>query len=104
MSTALEIPLSGQAQTFSITLAGTEYQLTFLWRDAAGGGWVLDLADAAGNQLLSGIPLITGVDLLAQYSYLNIPGQLWVMSDGDPAAVPTYSNLGSTSHLYFVTT
>jgi hypothetical protein len=53
--------------------------------------------------LVSGIPLVTGVDLLAPYAYLGFGGELLVATDGNTAAVPTYANLGTGSHLYFVT-
>ncbi|MBV8159141.1 MAG: hypothetical protein JO278_15885 [Dyella sp.] len=72
-----------------------------LWRDAAYGGWFLDIADAAGNALVSGIPLVTGVDLLAQYSYLAFGFELWVQTDAADAP-PTFTNLGTDSHLYCV--
>lgn len=98
-----EIPLSNASQTFQITLGGVQYQMTLIWRAAPQGGWVLDIADVQGNGIVSGIPLITGADLLEQYAYLGIGGELWVQTDGDAAAVPTYDNIGSTSHLYFVT-
>lgn len=183
---AYEIPLTPQAQTFSILLNGTSYTLTLMWRavnttvtttittpifsndvivdggsginvvesgsgtpvDVSGGsgfvitvtgsgdptvvnagssvtvgetqqsttsvetltetvllgGWVLDIADSANNPLVQGIPLVTGCDLLQQFGHLGIGGALWVLTDGDPMAVPTYHNLGSLSHLYFVTT
>jgi hypothetical protein len=98
-----EIPLSGESQDFQITLGGVQYQMTLMWRAAPQGGWVLDIADSAGNEIVSGIPLVTGCDLLGQYAYLNFGGELWVQTDADAAAVPTYDNLGTTSHLYFVT-
>jgi len=97
-----EIPLTPEAQTFKITLGATQYQMTLQYRNAPGGGWMLDIADVAGNRILSGVPLVTGADLLAQYDYLNFGGELWVQTDLDPAAVPTYENLGTTSHLYFI--
>lgn len=97
-----EIPLTPNAQHFLVSLAGTQYEFTLQWRDAAQGGWILDIADSAGNPIVSGVPLITGANLLEQYAYLGIGGELWVQSDVDAGAVPTYQNLGSTSHLYFV--
>lgn len=99
-----EIPLSAKPETFTIALAGKSYRLTVIWRDAVDGGWVLDIADANGNRLVGGIPLVTGCDLLAQYSHLGFGGALVVQTDHDPDAVPTFANLGSTSHLYFVVT
>lgn len=103
--TAYEIPLAPQAQTFSILLNGANYALTLMWRSVdALGGWVLDIADAYNNPLVQGIPLVTGCDLLGQYQYLGFGGGLWVLTDGDSTAIPTYSNIGSLSHLYFVVT
>lgn len=101
--TTYEIPLNAASQTFQIQLAGVTYALTLIWREAPGGGWILDIADGSGNRILSGVPLVTGADLLAQYAYLGIGGELWVQTDSDAAAVPTFGNLGTDSHLYFVT-
>ena len=96
-----EIPLTAQPQSFNVTLVGIEYQFSLSWRDAA-GGWFLDIADQAGNALLSGIPLVTGVNLLAQYGYMGFGFELWVQTDAADAP-PTYTNLGTESHLYCVT-
>ena len=110
-----EIPLTGAPQRFSSPLPiegsanlATAYTLTFQYRDAdlaiAGGcGWTLDLADQGGTPIVCGIPLVTGVDLLAQYDYLNIGGHLVVSSAGNPPATPTFDTLGSGGHLYWVT-
>lgn len=98
-----EIPLSARPQTFGIALAGRNYTLTVQWRDVAEAGWVLDIADTDGAPLLRGIPLVTGADLLAQYEHMGFGGELIVQSDFDVDAIPTWENLGETSHLYFVT-
>lgn len=103
MPTIAEIPLSPQAQTFGITLAGRPLAMTLKFMEAGGAGWILDIADSRGNPLVGGIPLVTGHDLLEQYAYLGLGGQLFVSTNGDPDAVPTYANLGVASHLYFVT-
>ena len=63
--------------------------------------WVLDVADIQKNPIVSGIPLVTGADLLGQFAYLNFGGKLIVVSDGDPFAVPTFDNLGTSGHLLF---
>lgn len=97
-----EVPLNPQAETFTIALGGASYRLTLIYRDAVEGSWVLDIADADGNMMVGGIPLVTGVDLLAQYGHLGFTGSLVVQTDHDPDAVPTFANLGSTGHLYFV--
>lgn len=97
-----EIPLTAGAQKFTITLASVEYQARLDWCAADQGGWLLSLADATGAPLAAGIPLVTGADLLGQYAYLGIGGALYVTTDGDPDAAPTYANLGGLARLYWV--
>lgn len=98
-----EVPLTPKPQRFFIALAGVNYQLTVQWRAADEAGWTLDIADAQSVPIVEGIPLVTGADLLGQYGYLGFGGQLRVQTDTDPDAVPTFTNLGGASHLYFVT-
>ena len=98
-----EIPLTPEPQVFSISLGESEYQLTVLYRDIDQGGWFLDIANSSGVNMICGIPLVTGCDLLAQYAYLNFGGKLEVQTDNDPDKIPTFDNLGLGSHLYFVT-
>lgn len=95
-----EIPLTAQPQSFNITLVGVEYQFELAWRDSA-SSWFLDIADVSGNPLLSGVPLVTGVNLLAQYAYMAFGFELWVQTDAADAP-PTFTNLGTESHLYCV--
>lgn len=102
MANVTEIPLTPVAQTFNITLNGVDYVLTVHWC-AQNDSWILDIADENSIAILSGIPLITGCDLLAQYAYLGFGGQLRVQTDNDTDAIPTIDNLGKQSHLYFVT-
>lgn len=102
MTTAYEVPLSSKAQEFVISLNGTSYKLTFTWNRAL-SNWVMNMAKEDGTPVLCGVPMVTGTDLLAQYQYLGIGGALVVQTDYDPAATPTYENLGTDSHLYFVT-
>lgn len=103
MPTLYEIPLSAAAQTFSVSLAGVTYNMLLTYREAGGAGWCLDLSDASDNPLICGLPLVTGTDLLGQFGYLGIGGSLVVYSDGDMTAIPTFYNLGDTSHLVFIT-
>jgi hypothetical protein len=101
MSTRYEVPLTAEPQKFSIALAGVNYQMILKWNVSA-NCWILDIYTEAGISMLTGIPLITGTDLLAQYRYLNFGGSLICESAFDINAVPTFENLGSTSHVYFV--
>lgn len=99
---AFEIPLDPTPQTLSIVLGSTPYNLTVRWCVPA-AAWIVDIADSTGTPIVSGIPLVTGADLLEQYAYLGFGGQLIAQTDHDLSAPPTFDNLGSTGHLFFVT-
>ena len=103
MPTIVEILAQpSQAQRFSVTLAGTAYNMRLTYDIAQDGCWILDIGDANGALLVAGIPLVTGVDLLAQYAYLGFGGALIVTTDRGAGEVPTFDGLGATSHLYFI--
>ena len=97
------IPLIAAPQTFTITLVGVTYTMSLAYQNVDQGGWTLSIADANGNPIITGIPLVTGADLLAQYAYLGIGGSLYVQTSSDPDAVPTFAGLGTSSLLLFVT-
>lgn len=98
---AFEIPLIPSPQKLSISLGGNIYLLSVAWNVAA-QVWVVDFDDVDGNEVLSGVPLVVGADLLEQYEYLGFGGALYAVSEtnDDP---PTYTSLGVTGHLLFVT-
>jgi hypothetical protein len=98
-----EIPTSPEAQIFTINLAGVSYQMSLVWNTQT-NTWTLNIADSAGNAILNGIPLVANVDLLTPYAYLNFGGQLIAQTDNEINTPPTYDNLGSLGHLFFVTT
>lgn len=97
-----EIPLTPQPQTFRIVLAGVTYQVRLVW-NLVSLSWVLDLSDSSGAPLVLGIPLVTGADLLAPYTYLNLGGQMTCETDGDLLQPPSRDNLGTSGKLYFTT-
>jgi len=100
--TAYLIPLSGEPETFCVTLAGVEYQFTLRWCDAAQGGWLLDIAlPDDGGDVLSGLALITGADLLEPHGHLGLGGKLVVWSETSDLA-PDQETLGTDVQLYFI--
>jgi hypothetical protein len=101
MSQSYFIPLISQAQKLNIELGGVYYNLRLRYCFTPMGGWVMDIYDNQNVQLICGIPLVTGCDLLEQYAYVGIAGSLYVATDGNPPVVPTHDNLGDTSHLYW---
>lgn len=103
MSTPHLIPLIASPQTLSIAMGGVTYSLNVYWCRPA-GLWMLDVSDVNNNPIIQGIPLVTGADLLAQYKYAGIGGQLIAQTDNNALLPPDFTSLGSTANLYFVTT
>lgn len=102
-TTVYEVPLSSVPQTQTISLGGTFYQLTTRWNITA-QCWMMDIADSTGNPILTGIPLVTGADLLEQYGYLDLMGggSLVVQSGSDPDTIPGPTSLGVDGHLFYL--
>ena len=100
--TVYTVPLNGAPQQFTIALGTTTYTLLMKWNNAQ-QGWFLDIGDVNNNSIVTGIPLVTGVDLLAKYAYLNFEGSLYVQTQSNVDAIPTFTNLGTDSNLFFVT-
>lgn len=102
-NTQYEIPLSSANQILSITLNGVIYFIRFLYNQTLdeNASWLIDFYDSNQNAIVQGIPLVTGEDLLVQYKYLNIKVALYCFTDGNPYAIPTFQNLGTTAHVYY---
>jgi hypothetical protein len=100
--TIYEIPLTAEPQNFQITFVDASYNITMRWNPIA-VCWVLDIADENQVPVLQGLAVVTGIDLFAPYQYLGFGGALVAQSDTNPDLVPTFENIGTTSHIYFVT-
>jgi hypothetical protein len=96
-----KVPLLPQPQRFSVFLSSVEYIMVVKWNTVS-ACWIMDLLDVNDAPVLTGIPLVTGADLLAQFEYLEIGGQMIVQTDNLPYAVPTFENLGTTGNLYYL--
>lgn len=98
-----EIPLTPEAQEFTITLAGINYRIKLQW-NSVNNTWVLDLINAVTSTvILTGIPLVANTNLFRQYGYLNLGGSLVAQTDNNVNIPPTYDNLGDTGKVYFIT-
>ena len=102
MQNTYEIPLIASPQTFSITLSNVDYNILIVWNTVA-LAWVINFYDVNQVPILTGIPLVTGVDLLLPYPDLAFGGKLFAQTDHDLTSPPTFENLGITGHLYWVT-
>ncbi len=103
--TPFEIPLQPTSQKLIVFLGDVQYQLTLTWCDPA-GCWYLDVRDASGTvDVITGIAVVTGADLLEQFGHLTIGADAGMVAetDHDTDAIPTYANLGVAGHLFYVT-
>ena len=99
----IELPVASDIadQSFSVQLDGAVYQVRLRYNTRA-GHWALDLADAVGTPLLSGMAIRLGVDLLAQFSDDRFPpGKLFAMNWVNAYAEPDRDNFGTDVALIY---
>lgn len=100
MMATYEIPLDPGAQSFSVNLGGVQYKFRLIYRNAVGGGWFLDMEKADGTDGILGIPLLVGIDLLAQHAHKGF-GHLMATMESGKSGHPTYEDMGSALHLFW---
>lgn len=96
----MEIPLSSGAQSFTVTLGDNRFKLRFIYLNAVGGGWFMDVESLNKGRAVYGVPLVCGVDLFSQYQHLGF-GHFYAVYDGDKNAEPSYSDMGKALRLYW---
>ena len=92
----MTVPLAGYPEAFWVELSGVSYYLVIKY-DEVSGVWVMDINDN-GQRVLHGIQLVQGVDLLSPFPEMQFGGQLRMLGDE-----PTFSNLGTTALLSWMT-
>jgi hypothetical protein len=97
-----ELPLIAQQQSLRISLGGVYYNISVEWNESS-SNWNINLSDDNGLSILNSIPLLTCANILEQFDYLRLGGNLRITVDSDNTSNPTYNDLGQTSHVYFVT-
>ncbi|MCP9270239.1 hypothetical protein M5U04_19700 [Xenorhabdus sp. XENO-1] len=95
----VEVPLQAGNQRFDIQLGGLNYRMRLQWRGCA--GWILDIMQANSAPIVMGIPLVFGVDILEQHSYLGFNGSLVFYRD-NPQDESKTGGLGSSERVYFI--
>lgn len=76
-------------------------QMSLAWNPQS-SNWIANIADSTGNPLVNGVPLVTGANLVEQFGHLGFSGQLRTATDNAGDVPPTFNNLGTTGHMYFV--
>jgi hypothetical protein len=79
------VSINGAVQIFFITLTFNE----------VAAYWVMSISDANQNLLVQGIPLVTGLNLLRQYQYLEIGSIYLINTTGVDIDYPNNTDLGS---------
>jgi hypothetical protein len=79
---------------FKITLSGVIYTLVFRYNTRM-QRWILDIADPAGNQIITGLVLLIERLVTSQYVTLALPpGPLFALDDTNQDAQPTLFSFG----------
>lgn len=96
----IEIPLSDvPAQKFSTIINGATYQMRVIWNTRR-QTWTMDIAQE-GEDILVGLTLVGGVDLMKQYTF-PIKNMFMVNVD-DSSADISRDGLGTASKLLILT-
>lgn len=97
-----EVPLYPENQVIRTSIVNKMYTFRTFYCDVPMGGWVLDLADDHDNEIINGLALVSGTDILGQFAHLNLGFSL-IMSTGSGWGDEVgYSELGTYSKLYVV--
>jgi len=95
------IPLTTDpSQTFQVDLEGTVFTFRVIFNTRK-QMWTMDIADADGVELVSGIPLLLGANMVNQFN-LDI-GALVMVEDGDTGLDAGPDDLGTRVLLANVT-
>ncbi|QLB23312.1 phage baseplate plug family protein [Phocoenobacter skyensis] len=62
-----------------IDINGRTYYLSFSW-NSEGEFWVLGVQDSEQETIISGIKMVSNIDLFAKYRYLDIPKVRMIVS------------------------
>lgn len=94
----LQLPVSPDKANyeFKTTIEGTKYTLAFRFNTRA-GRWIMDIKTGGGEVIVAGVPLLAGVDFLAQFTAReNLPqGNLFLLNLVDENESPDRDNLGT---------
>lgn len=87
---------------FRINLSSVLYTLQFRYNGRM-NRWIMDVSDAAGNQIVSGLPLLIKRNLAGQYVTLSLPPGIFIADDvTNNDAQPTQFSFGLQNFLYYV--
>lgn len=100
----VEIPIGSSFpwSSFQVSLSGAYYTLTARYNTRM-QRWILDIGDASGTPIVTGLPLLLGRNPLARFTYIPgiPPGIFFVQSLDGSDTQPTRYSWGQTHALYY---
>jgi hypothetical protein len=99
----LQIPVRSDipAYEFQITLEGTPYRLSFRYNRRR-ERWAMDIKNQQGDSILSGIPILVGMDLTSRFrAEGGPPGRFFAVDSSNQDLPPTEADLGNRVLLYY---
>ena len=100
----LQLPVSSDRASyeFKITIENVKYTFAFRFNSRA-DRWIMDIKTGGGVMLVAGLPLLIGVDLLAQFKDAKeIPqGNLFLVNLFDQNESPGRDDLGNNVLLMY---
>jgi len=99
----LQIPVRSDipAYEFQITLEGRPYRLAFRYNKRR-ERWAMDIMNQQGDALLSGIPILVGMDLTSRFRVDGgPPGRFFVVDSSNQDLPPMDADFGNRVLLYY---
>ena len=100
MKNTVTIPLSTVPQGFDIVLSGRRVRIVTRYFSAQDAGWTLDITEPDGSAIVTGVPIVTGDDLLRGYKHL-IAGSMYYVGNADVLTPPAWGTLGADGELIY---
>ena len=100
----LELPVRSDVKSyeFTIELDGFVFTLRFKFNDRS-GQWGMSIADAQNNDILSGIVLLTNIDLVNDVVKEELPlGRFFLIDESGEDKNPGPDDLGNDVKLIYV--
>lgn len=100
----LQIPVQKEVPAYEMQVELERIVYTMRFRfNVRKDRWIMDVASREGTNIITGIPLLAGVDLLGKYLVENMPpGKLIVYDTKQNFESPGFSELGKTVLLLYV--
>lgn len=95
-----KIPISGENESFTISILGNNYKIQLQWRDIPFNSWGFSIGNESG-WLLQGVSVVFGIDLIKPLSFMNLGFKIVLGCNGKNTGL-NQNNFGTTYGLYVI--